>query len=203
MATLHCPNCGADLGPRLAAIRMTTCVSCGTSVILEDEAVRIAGTGGVMHDAPLLLGLGARARVAGRVWRVLGHARFSYGRGTWDEFWALPEDGLPGAWISVDEGEVVVQAPLPPEDWPKGAGEPALGAELRVRGRSFRATEVETATCEAVRGAFPEVILVGESHRFVNLSGERGDLLSGEFWPGGKAWSLGDWADPFEVEPLG
>ena len=28
---------------------------------------------------------------------------------------------------------------------------------------------------------------------------EQGRLLSGEFWPGGCAWFVGDWVDPFDL----
>ncbi|EYD73864.1 putative transmembrane protein [Rubellimicrobium mesophilum DSM 19309] len=201
MHEYHCPNCGASFGPQLDSTRMMNCEFCGTSVVIDNDRLRLAGSRGVMHEVPLLFGLKDTVTMDGATWRILGHARFSYGRGTWDEFWAV-DNGEDGAWISVDEGDVVVQRPLPEDPDLRVAGEPKLGGRMVYKGRTFMATEVETATCEAIRGSFPEVLQVGESYRFVNLTGEDGELLSGEFWPGGQSWSLGAWVDPFDVRKV-
>ena len=75
----------------------------------------------------------------------------------------------------------------------------SLGRQIRLRGPVEPATEAEAATCEAVRGSLPEVLAVGEGHRFLNLSGDDGRLVSGEFWDGGQAWYASRWIDPFDV----
>jgi predicted RNA-binding Zn-ribbon protein involved in translation (DUF1610 family) len=201
MPDFHCPNCGSSLGPGLNGIRMMNCESCGTSVIVDDDRLELAGSQGVMHEVPLLFGLKEVVTIGRQTWRILGQARFSYGRGTWDEFWS-EDDGGRGAWISVDEGDVVVQRPVDDPALTSLSIEPRLGAKVAYQGRNYTATEVETAVCEAVRGSLPEVMKVGESHRFVNFTGDSGDLLSGEFWPEGQAWSLGFWVDPFDVRKV-
>ncbi len=201
MDDFRCPNCGTPFGPQSGGIRMMNCSSCGTSVFIEDDRLRLAGSQGVMHDVPLLIALGDRVRVDGAEWRVLGHARFSYGRGTWDEFWAVKDAGG-GVWISVDEGDVVIQSLLDPGRSPKTEGVPPIGTVVQYGNQSYSVTEVETATCEAVRGSLPEELAVGESYRFANCSGADGRLLSGEFWDGGEAWYLGRWVDPFDVQRL-
>lgn len=199
MTEYHCPNCGSSFGPQLNHIKMMNCESCGTSVVVDNGELHRAGTQGEMHDAPLLFGLKDEVRIDRATWRIRGHARFSYGRGTWDEFWAETDAGE-GAWISVDEGDVAIQRPLDPAAAPRLGGAPSLGAEVVVEGRRYTVIEVETATCLAVRGVFPEVLAVGETYRFANFTGTGGELLSGEFWPEGQAWSLGDWVDPFDVK---
>ena len=107
MVQIACPNCGDRIDLR-DGVRMLTCPSCGTTLLYEDAVVRQAGSAGVMHDAPLLFGIGDRVRCPAGIFDILGHARFDYGRGWWDEFWALDEDGHP-AWLSIDEGDVAVQ----------------------------------------------------------------------------------------------
>ena len=194
----NCPKCGSDVGQQLASTRMTNCPSCGTSLFLRDDRFELAGDQGVMHDAPSLISLGDRLSISGRSVQIIGQARFSYGRGWWDEFWAI--DGTSYAvWISVDEGDVVVQTPLLPQDAPLLPTRPALGVVINWKSNRFVVSELETARCEALRGTLPEIMTVGETFDFANCSDDRGRLLSGEFWPGGQSWSLGEWVDPFDV----
>jgi predicted RNA-binding Zn-ribbon protein involved in translation (DUF1610 family) len=197
MAQISCPNCGDRITPH-PGVRMLTCPSCGTTLFHEDEAVRLAGEAGVMHDAPLLFGLGDRVRCAAGVFDVLGHARFSYGRGWWDEFWALDADGHP-VWLSIDEGDVAVQRVIPEGRAPAIPKAPILGRTFSYDGMHFRVTEFDEATCLAIRGEFDEALKVGETYNFVNALSVEGVLLSGEFWPGGHSWFTGEWIDPFEV----
>ena len=193
-----CPNCGAALPEILAHARMVSCAFCGTSVVLDGAAVRGAGTSGEMLDAPELIGLGEAVSLAGRRFEAAGHARYDYGRGHWDEYHGLL-DGSP-AWVSVDEGDVAIQYALDADLRPRGGRALfRIGAVAEVGGASYRATEVENATLVAYRGQLPEPMAVGEVHLYANYTGPGGALLSGESWPGGEAWFVGAWIDPFEV----
>lgn len=178
---------------------MLTCESCQTTLYLQNERVLNAGSSGEMHDVPLLFGLGDRVRLGKNRLEVLGHARFSYGRGFWDEFWGIDKRG-DGLWVSVDEGDVVVQYPVPENAVPDIAKSSSIGREFVYRGKTFRVTERNAATCVAVRGTFDERLLVGETYDFLNLEGPDGMLLSGEFWSDGEGWFVGAWHDPFDVE---
>lgn len=198
MTQRNCPKCGYGLGEDLARFRMLNCPSCGTSLFLQDDRLDLAGEQGVMHEGPLLFGLGDDVLIGGRSFRPQGHARYSYGRGTWDEFWALDGHGE-GRWISVDEGDVVVQRPLG-RDAPDLGEPPALGSTFAHRGDEFTVTEFEEATCVALRGNFPELLHVGEKYRFINTTGRDGALLSVEFGEGKATWYMGEWVDPFAVK---
>ncbi|MGQ0564524.1 MAG: DUF4178 domain-containing protein [Gemmobacter sp.] len=197
MTQHNCPKCGYGLGAELARYRMLNCPSCGTSLFLQDDRLDLAGEQGVMHDSPLLFGLGDEIGIGGQSFRAQGHARYGYGRGTWDEFWVVDGHGG-GRWISVDEGDVVVQRPLG-RDAPDLVEPPALGSTFTLRGDTFTVTEFEQATCVALRGNFPERLHAGETYRFINATGRDGTLLSGEFGDGTAWWYRGDWVDPFAV----
>ena len=192
-----CPNCGAALPPVIAHARAVSCDFCGTSVVLEDDAVRAAGEAGVMLDAPELIRVGEAVRLADRgTFEAVGHVRYDYGRGHWDEYFGLL-DGTP-AWVSVDEGDVALQWPV--EDPPRDAAQLfRRGAKTVWRGDPYAVTEVETATLIGFRGQLPEAVAVGETHLYANLSGPGGLILSGERWDGGTAWFAGLWIDPFRV----
>ena len=193
----RCPRCGDALPPVFAAARIMDCPSCGTTVYLDGPVLRSAGSAGEMHDAPGLVALGRPVLLEGERFEPVGHARFSYGRGWWDEFWALDASGR-GAWVSVDEGDVALQWPIAPEEAPALRRVPERGEAID----GWRVAEVETARCLAIRGALPERLLVGETYRYANLEDDEGAILSAEFAPSGEvAFALGRWLDAYAVRP--
>lgn len=199
MSSLHCPNCAHPITRIVASVRLTTCASCGSTLFLEQEQTLLAGEQGVMHDVPMLFGLGDTIRLGRQSVQILGHARFSYGRGFWEEFWALDDDGAP-IWVSLDEGDIVLQRGLSRANWPKYDGYLKLGWSITYGDETFTVVEDDTAECIAVRGSFDQALLVGEHYRFVNLQGEDGTFLSGEFLGAEREWYSGHWYDPFDVE---
>ena len=167
-------------------------------MLIETDAVRLAGQAGTMAEVPLMFDIGDRVTCGKVTVEILGHARFSYGRGFWEEFWGLTDKGA-SKWVSVDEGDIVMQMPIPAEDFPEARDAFAPGQTLVCQGRYFDIVEIDSAECVAIRGRFDEPLTVGETYRFVNAQSDDGMLLSGEIWPGGAAWFLGYWFDPFEI----
>ncbi len=199
MEHLNCPNCGAENPILIQRIKVATCQSCGTTLMINETQVQAAGTQGDMHDAPLLFGLGDHVHLGCSKTLILGHARYSYGRGFWDEFCGVSGDGT-SCWISVDEGDVVWQTRLTGQSVPRFLPPFKPGEMLEFDGSTFTATEVESAECIALRGQFDEALQVGERHNFVNATAGDEDLLSGEFWEGNALWFFGRWYDPFDVK---
>lgn len=181
---------------------MQTCGSCGTTLLSGAEHVEAAGEAGVMMDAPLPFQLGERVRIAKANWDVQGHVRYNYGRGWWDEFWLTSSKGR-SCWLSVDEGDLVQQRKLPQSKWPSLTRPPALGATIAIVDQwqiNYDVTEVGSGTCIAFRGAFPEVIGLGDHFTYINAIGDGGGLLSGEFWETEQAWFTGSYIDPFTIK---
>jgi hypothetical protein len=199
MVDTICPNCGNDAAPALDRLRMTTCAACGTTLFIHDDRMALAGEQGVMHEAPMLFRLGDTVILPNGRFTPMGHARFGYGRGVWDEFWGIDEDGL-SCWLSVDEGDLVLQYPLAPDRRPEMDRVPLLGEDFELERTRFTVTELDEAECVALRGAFEDVPVVGETYTFFNCTGDDMRLLSGEFWGGGRAWYVGHWHDPFEIQ---
>ncbi|MBO9446877.1 DUF4178 domain-containing protein [Ruegeria sp. R14_0] len=199
MDCLNCPNCGSENPKLLQQLKVATCLSCGTTLMINDEHVQLAGDQGIMHDAPMLFGLGDTVTLGRTSVRILGHARYSYGRGFWDEFCGADDAGAT-YWISVDEGDVVMQTRLHGQDVPKSPPPFRPGETLDFDAATFTVTEVETAECIALRGQFDEALQVGERHDFVNASAGDEALLSGEFWADSALWFYGRWYDPFDIK---
>ena len=207
MPSTNCPNCGSELALHRADARMADCPACGTTCFLALGGPEPVGQHGDMTEAPTLLGLGRRAWIGGLSYLPVGHARFDYGRGFWDEFWCTVGGEQEGRWVSTDEGDVVIEEPLASGSAPAGFF-PRLGAEVRVRlpGRGelpFRVTEIESATCLAVRGEFPELLVPGERFLFADLLGPAGEALTWEKSGDDTAWFGGRWVDPFDVREAG
>ncbi|MGB3556024.1 MAG: DUF4178 domain-containing protein [Jannaschia sp.] len=195
-----CPNCGAALPPLLAHARMVNCDFCGASVVLDDSVLRMAGQAGEMSDVPELISLGGAVRLGDHgTFAATGHVRYDYGRGHWDEYHGTLDGGDP-VWVSVDEGDVALQRPVPPHLAPEGGRELfRLGSVLRLEDSEYRCAEVDSAVARAFRGQLPEPVAIGDRHLYANFTGPRGAILSGEIWDGGVAWYRGAWIDPFDV----
>lgn len=197
--TLTCPNCGTPVEGNIRWLRMATCVSCQTSLVMAQSGLRALGPAGEMHDVPQLFGLGDWVRIGTDQITLLGQARFSYGRGFWDEFWGQDASG-DSVWLSVDEGDIAVQRPVASGEMPILARrDERLGHDLMWQYSHFTVTETEAATCVALRGCFDEVLRVGEAYRFVNLMSDDDKLLSVEIDGADSRWFIGSWADPFTV----
>jgi len=194
-----CPNCGYGFENLRKSTRMFDCPSCDTTLFREADALKPLGNNGEMHDYPMLFGLHDTVTADGDKFIIIGHARYDYGRGTWDEMYGENSQGK-GAWISIDEGDVAIQYPYGGNSGPRRKDPPAVGDGFSYSGTDFTVTEADTATCIAVRGQFPDLIQVGDEHYFVNASGPSGQLLSGEFFEGGHQWFEGHWLDPFTLK---
>jgi len=194
---MNCPNCGADLPRTLTRAKMVACAYCESTVLLEDDALRSAGEKGVMAEEPSLFVLGRPITYRRESFLPVGQARFSYGAGWWDEFWAVNGAG-DGVWVSVDEGEIAVERPYEPGVTLSPA-RLKMGARVSLNGETFTVTEADRATCLALRGEFPEALHVGQTYDYWHLSGPLGRLVTLEYSDGEFAASEGVWVDPYLI----
>lgn len=193
----NCPNCGGPLSRKVAHSKMITCEYCESTVLLEDEAVKLAGTGGVMSEEPSLFVLGRQVDYHGESYMPIGQARFEYSSGWWDEFWALDGKGN-GIWISVDEGDIAIEKR---HDTTLHIAEKNLHLGVRVdfEGEFFKVTEADRGTCTGLRGEFPEEISIGDSYTYYHLSGPKGRLITLEYEEGEMFVTEGQWIDPYDI----
>jgi len=194
-----CPNCGYGFDNLRKSTRMFDCPSCDTTLFRDTDALKPVGNNGEMHAYEMLFGLNDTVTVDGKGYIIVGHARYDYGRGVWDEFYGEDSTG-DGVWFSVDEGDVAVQVPYAGNAGPRQTDPLPVGSTFGYSGRDYTVTEADTATCIAVRGQFPELVQVGDAHYFINAAGPTGQLMSGEFWDGGHQWFDGMWLDPFTLK---
>ncbi len=193
----NCPNCGSALDRRIQSSKVVGCASCGSTVFMGDLSFVAPGEQGEMHDAPTLLQLEKPLKLDGRVITPVGVIRYSYGRGWWDEFWCETEEG--GVWVSVDEGDIVIETPTDGVKPPSASQRLKVGDMVLYQAQNYRAVEAETATCIAFRGELPEAPEIGEAHEFINFQGPDSQALSLETWGPNRSWFVGRWIDPWSV----
>lgn len=195
--SFNCPNCGGELSRRVAQSKMVACDYCESTVLLEDDVVRLAGKQGVMADEPSLFELGRAVEYEGRSFMPIGKARFAYSSGWWDEIWALDGEG-DGIWISVDEGDIAIEQRVETTER-VDERRLRLGGQVSFDGEIFHVTEADTGRCEALRGEFPEKMSVGDTYTYYHLSGPRGRLVTLEYEDGEMYVTEGEWIDPYSI----
>ncbi|MCH9671584.1 MAG: DUF4178 domain-containing protein [Gammaproteobacteria bacterium] len=201
MTELNCPVCGASVPAELKFAKLTVCEHCKTSLFLEDDAVKNIGTKSALADAPSVFEIGHRYQYRNWIIEIFGRARFDYGDGYWDEWWVLLDSGA-GRWVSVDEGDIAVESTVELDERLPSFENARIGQEVRLDGMGLCVTEKNSARCLGVEGQLPEIIMPGDTHDYLHLSGPKGALYTVEYQNGSIDIHRGSWIDPFDIQPL-
>lgn len=197
--THNCPQCGNLLPITFRHSKLAVCESCGSTIFLEDESVRLAGKAAVLADLPSLLQLRVPFQYQKLTYTPIGHVRYAYSDGVWDEWWVLGGDGV-GTWVSVDEGDFAFEQAIEWSNFPP-IRDIQVGKIISRNQQKWEVTEKNVCTCVGIRGELPEPILAGERMGYLHLSGENRTLVTLEYPLQGepKAYQ-GYWIDPFEIK---
>ena len=100
----NCPSCGAEITFAHAASVMVVCAHCSTASVRRGVDIEMLGR--VAEVAPIEspLSLGASGRWRGRRWTAIGQVQLDHGKGPWNEWNLLFEDGATG-WLAEAQGE--------------------------------------------------------------------------------------------------
>ncbi|MDM8547386.1 DUF4178 domain-containing protein [Candidatus Venteria ishoeyi] len=111
--TYNCPSCGGPLALHFRYTKLMTCPHCGSGLFLDDKVVQLRGIQSVMADYPSLLQLYQNFTYRDWKFTPVGHVRFEYAHGYWDEWWVISSNsGEEGKWVSVDEGDIAIEVPV-------------------------------------------------------------------------------------------
>ncbi|MCK5902074.1 MAG: DUF4178 domain-containing protein [Cocleimonas sp.] len=192
--TINCPQCGSDLPLTFRYSKLMLCDHCGSSLFLEDDAVRFAGKQSILPEYPSLLQLKQTFSYLNNTYLPVGHIRYDYEKGFWDEWWVIDNSGE-GVWVTVDEGDFAFEREIEPPS-------PLQFQDLRLDTMfdGWLVTERGHATCEGFEGELPKIVTIGASFDYVDLSKRGGKLFSLEFSDQGIKAAKGIWVDPFEIK---
>jgi len=194
--TINCPQCGAALPLYFAHAKLAQCESCKSSIFLDDEAARLAGYSSVLAPEPSLITLNSPFSYAGRSYFPMGMIRYSYGRGFWEEWW-IKDSSDAEYWLSIDEGDMVLEKLVDNEDDPALFKSPYIGQKV---GSKWIVTEIGIGKCEGFIGSLPKEITIGQQHRYLHLSGYHAQLKTVEIDPSGMQTYVGKWISPFDIK---
>jgi hypothetical protein len=194
MEKIECPQCGYPLPIYFRYSKLAVCPSCKSTIFLEDESARLSGKSSVLSEEPSLLKLYRPFSYDRRGFTPVGHIRYRSGRFAWDE-WRLVDNRGKEWWISVDDGDYILEKKVPFSLEIDSFETLRLGSEVG----EWRVTELGEGICEGFEGEFPNIVKEGERHRFVHLSGKGRIMLTAEFFDDVKELYEGRWIDPYEI----
>lgn len=191
--SINCPQCGDRLPLTFLHSKLVVCASCHSTIFLEDDAVRLAGKQSVLAEIPSLIQIQQPFSYQSHTYFPVGHVRYQYDSGFWDEWWVFDEGGE-GVWVSVDEGDFAFEKPVKA---PANITFEKLTIDTKIN--NWRVTERGTAVCDSFEGELPEIIKSGDQFDYVHLSKPDGQLLTLEFSDNSVKAYKGKWVDPFEI----
>lgn len=198
--TLNCPQCGNALPLAFSFSKLTVCNQCDSTIFLEDQGARLAGTQSTLADLPSLIQLKTPFSYKKISYLPVGHIRYSYGQGFWDEWWVMDNQGE-GVWMSVDEGDFAFEHPKKLQGSLPRINQISLDQTVRVMDKDWKVTEIGRATCEGFQGELPEVIEAGEQFDYIHLSAKDAALMTLEFFGPNEVYGYqGQWVDPFDIK---
>ena len=197
----NCPQCGSALDIATQYVKLVQCASCKSSVFLENDATRLAGDSSVLAPELSLITLNEPFLYNQKSYTPMGMIRYSYGRGFWEEWW-IRDKSDKTYWLSVDEGDFVLQEKIK-VDYPESfLGDLRVSTEHQM-GKTidgtWLVTEVGTATCEGFVGSLPKLVKKGDSYRYMHLSGANALMRTLEVSDTGVETYEGVWISPFDI----
>lgn len=195
ISTFQCPQCGYELPLYFQYTKLVKCVSCKSTIFLEDGASRVAGDSSVLNDEPSLLKIGVQFRYNKEHYLPIGKVRYSYGRGFWEEWWLKDSRGEDW-WLSVDEGDFVLEQLIENPYGDLSKLSPGLGDKIG----DWFVSEIGTGICEGFEGSLPKSVEIGSTHKYIHLSSHDAMLRTIEIHPKGIEVYQGRWISPFDLE---
>ena len=171
------------------------CDSCNSSIFLEDEGARLIGEASVLSPEPSLLKLRDPIVIDNKNYIPLGKVRYAYGRGFWEEWFLKGEDNRE-YWLSIDEGDFVLQHKTEmalPFDSP-------YGVRVGSKYGAYMVSEKGEGRCVGFEGELPEKIVEGKKHYYLHLSKGGGNLVTVEYGTDIDKVFTGKWIDPMEIK---
>lgn len=199
---IQCGTCGAEqtvLNPVAVSVQ---CSYCDAISLLVDKEWTSTGQKSRLSQGFSRLYRGAFCRIEGVEYHIIGRVQYSFGRGFWDEWFALTDTGQ-GVWITEDDHTFAVQQHLESMDITNRQGKVSIHDEVTIEGRTYRITETGSAVCLGLEGELPKEILPNEQYAYADGTSLDGDYALGiEYDDEPPTVFIGRWIHPREIEIL-
>ena len=195
---ITCPQCGDSLPLYISYAKLAKCDSCKSTIFIEDDAVRLAGESSVLSDEVSLIRLNTPFKYKNHTFLPVGVVRYSYGRGFWEEWWVNRDDGE-NFWLSVDEGDMVLEKEIDNIYNYSKIQHISMGDILD---KKYIVTEIGDAKIEGFDGSLPNQMDFGVDYKYIHLSEKNANLITIEILNNRVSTYKGVWIDSFMIESL-
>ena len=161
MFKIPCPNCGAEVAFRSAALPARVCDYCRTMIVRSGESVTAIGKAAELPFDVSPFQIGSRGRFEQQGFEILGRVRWGWTDGSWNEWLLLFDDGS-NAWLGEAMGQLMLLRERPLADIHDeiiealaGGGHVPIGADAQVDGETLIVSDARNATCIAAEGELP------------------------------------------------
>jgi predicted RNA-binding Zn-ribbon protein involved in translation (DUF1610 family) len=199
---VSCTSCGGEVPVATKAARVASCPYCENLLIVNEEAVRSLGKMALLAETPSCLAVGWRARCLGREIEVLGRIQYRYRSGLWDEWWVrFADDGSYG-WISQDEGEYMLERPLPERVRAPEYDRARPGDRFSIGRQKLWVEEKDEAVMVGLQGELPRDVRPGGTMRYLDLTDNKRKVTFEYFADGSREGFVGQYLKPRDLIAL-
>lgn len=202
MSEKTCPSCGAPAVVRNPATISKVCEFCSTVMIWDQDSLKNAGKESRLAEGYSRLYRWATGSIQGTRFQVLGRVRYSFGRGFWDEWYVMLENGE-GHWITEDNHEFSFQELSTSVSNMPAFDQVSVGDNLTINDRDYQIQEKGMATCLGMEGELPRGILPNEQYPYVDGSSYDGEYTFGLEYDndnGQPTLFVGKWVRPNQLK---
>lgn len=192
---LGCPACGAEVDFKSRSAIFAVCSYCNSTLVRHDLDLEAIGKMAELPPDMSPLQVGTRGSYEGKRFELLGRLKIAWKDGSWNEWYALFDDGQEG-WLAEAMGFFMVSVPQPlPARLPE-ASAIKVGQELELaRNQRFTVDDLKQATCVGSEGELPFPAPQGRESFSVDLSGPGETFANLEYAADGTRLYMGRYVD--------
>ena len=209
MLKVPCPNCGAEVVFRSAALPSRVCDYCQTILVRRGDGVEAVGKAASLPFDVSPIQIGTRGNFESHGFEVIGRVRWGWTDGSWNEWLLLFDDGS-DAWLGEAMGQFMLTRERPIGELTDPAiqklingEEVAVGTETNVDGEVLIVSDAREVTCLAAEGELPFTAPPGWTIFSVDLRSTSGRCASLQRDRGETSFYDGRYVTLYELAPRG
>lgn len=200
---LICPACGAELQFKSRVSVFGVCSYCSSMIVRHDLDLENLGKMATLPPDMSPLQIGTRGCYLSRKFELVGRLKIAWEQGTWNEWYAVFENGEDG-WLADAQGLCMVSTQI--RDISKVPDQSTIspGSEFAlIDSIVFEVDDIKNVICVASEGELPFFAKNGRKSLSVDLSGPDGQFASLDYATDETRLFLGRYTDLNELQLTG
>lgn len=171
MKKLSCPSCGAEVRFQSAASVSTVCAYCASLLVRHDLDLELVGKTALLQEDVSPFQIGTSGSYEKRSFCLIGRLCQKWESGTWNEWFALFDDGTTG-WLAEAQGFYMMSFEKEIENIPERKNL-TPGCKVTLAKVNYQVDDIKNATCVSVVGELPLIAKIGRRCTSIDLTGEK------------------------------